>query len=496
MTKHALTLLLCGLLGTATAQPVHSLWPLGTNEFPDTVPGYGNTLLRFEPGILKALPASLRMNFESTAAAVADSLGNLLFYTNGCYVADAQGDTMPGGAGLNPGEMHDWTCPSVGYASPKGAMTLPWPGRSRQYLLLHMGVRYDAARKITYGPLYWSAVDLGQNGGKGAVTSRNNVLLDGDLEPFTAVRHGNGRDWWAVVPEHGTARYHRFVLSPAGFSSDEVQEIGPAMACKRIGTSAFSPNGLRYGRQQNCLTTVLDFDRCTGAFSSPIVFSTAAHTFGGGGIGFSPDGSRLYTTSQLTVLEADLTQSDPKLDTLIFTYEYWQWGTSMGPLQQGDDNHLYISNMAREKYFSRVRFGQPDGSDAQYEFKAVALPRFSVRTLPNSPNFRLGDLHGSPCDTLGITPTAEPQIAAAFAVSVSPNPARDEAVLRDFSPESVAQERTWRVFSAPGQLLRSAALPPGTAEHRLDLRGLPPGLYWWEMLRADGSRAAGRLAVQ
>ena len=496
MLKYTLTVLLCGLLSAAAAQPVYSVWPLGTNEFPDTVPGYGNALLRFEPGIVKAFPGSLRMNFESTAAAMADSLGNLLFYTNGCYIADKEGDTLLGGAGLNPGEMADWTCLTAGYASPKGAMVLPWPGRPQQYALLHMGIRYDAARKITYEPLYWSVIDLSANGGKGAVLSKNNILLDGDLEPFAAVRHGNGRDWWIVAPEHGTARYHRFMLSPAGFSPDEVQEIGPAMGCKRIGTSAFSPNGLRYGRQQNCQTTVLDFDRCTGQFSSPIVFNTAAHTFGGGGIGFSPDGSRLYTTSQLTVLEADLTQSNPKLDTLIFTYEYWQWGTSMGPLQQGDDNNLYISNMAREKYFSRVTFGKPDGSDAQYEFKALVLPRYSIRTLPNSPNFRLGDLHNSPCDTLGITPVAEPQTAAGFAVSISPNPAHSEVTLRDFFPESIAQERTWRVFSSPGTLVRSTVLPPGTAEHRLDLRGLPPGLYWWEMTRADGRRTAGRLAVQ
>ena len=332
---------LCGLLCALTlpAQPVHAVWPLGTNEFPDNVPGYGNLLLRFEPGVVKPIAASLHMNFESTAAAVADSLGSPIFYTNGCYIADAQGDTMPGSTGLSPGQMHDWTCPTTGYASPKGAMILPWPDRPGQYVLLHMGIRYDPARKITYGPLYWTAIDMNLNGGKGAVLSKNNLLLDGDLEPFATVRHANGRDWWVVLPQYGTARYHRFVLSPAGFGADEAQEIGPAMGCKRIGTSAFSPNGMRYGRQQNCQTTVLDFDRCSGEFSSPLVFNTAPYTFGGGGIGFSPDGSRLYTTSQLSVLEADLTQPNPKLDTLIFTYEYWQWGTSMGPLQQGDDLH-------------------------------------------------------------------------------------------------------------------------------------------------------------
>ena len=57
------------------------------------------------------------MNFESTMAVMPDTLGNILFYTNGCHIANALGDTMPNGAGINPGEMYDWTCPTSGYAS-------------------------------------------------------------------------------------------------------------------------------------------------------------------------------------------------------------------------------------------------------------------------------------------------------------------------------------------------------------------------------------------
>jgi hypothetical protein len=67
-----------------------------------------------------------------------------------------------------------------------------------------MGVRYNPEKKLTYGPFYYSIIDMEMDGGNGAVLSSNNILSDGHLEPFTAVRHGNGRDWWLVFPEYGT----------------------------------------------------------------------------------------------------------------------------------------------------------------------------------------------------------------------------------------------------------------------------------------------------
>ena len=110
------------------------VWVLGAHETP-IQPGYGNVILRFQDNQVLTEPADLRMNFESTVAVMPDSLGNILFYTNGCYIANALGDTMANGAGLNPGEMADWTCPTSGYAAPLGAMALQLPGNSHLYFL-------------------------------------------------------------------------------------------------------------------------------------------------------------------------------------------------------------------------------------------------------------------------------------------------------------------------------------------------------------------------
>lgn len=80
-------------------------------------------------------------------------------------------------------------------------------------------------------------------------------------------------------------------------------------------------------------------------------------------------------------------------------------------------------------------------------------------------------------------------------LTLSPHPAQSDLLLHDHSPDSVPQDRIWELHSLTGQMLRSVALPPGTAQQRLDLSGLPPGLYVWALRRADGSQGAGRVVV-
>jgi len=490
--------------GAAThAQSFDNLWLAGYNEFPG-VPGYGHAQLRFQGDSVRAEPALLAFNLENTVAAMCDSAGQLLFYSNGCAVANRQHQIMPNGEGLNPGDLSDLVCGRKGYIVPQGAMVLPMPGKPGRYALLHMGATYDPVRKLKLGPLYFSEIDMALEGGMGDVNTKNEVLLSGDLGAFTAVRHGNGRDWWVLVPEFGGQSWYGFVLSPAGFSAQPPQSL-PALlpGCEKHGATVASPDGRLVANWGDCKLSVQRFDRCSGTLSDKLELAAPNHWIPGGGLAFSPSGRYLYATSQNVLFRVDLEALVPSLDTMRFSYDpflkskYDVPGNTFHYLQSGPDGRIYGNIPSRADYLHVIN--KPDGINRDsigFVPRRVKLPVTSVRTLPNSPNFCLGDLHGSPCDTLGITPTAEPEAVAAFAVSVSPNPAQGEVVLRDFSPESVAQERVWRVFSAPGQMLRSAALPPGTAEHRLDLRDLPPGLYWWEMLRADGSRTAGRLVVQ
>lgn len=394
------------------------IWLLGSNDIPGQ-PLHGNAVVKFEAGQVNAFAADLKMNFEATTAAMPDSLGNILFYTNGCYIANSIGDTMANGASLNPGEMADWTCPTTGYVAPLGAMALKIPDNLGRYILFHMGVRYDPKGRLDYGPLYYSEIDMSLDDGMGAVIGKNIPLVGGALEPFTAVRHANGRDWWLVVPEYGSNKYHKFYLSAKGVQFFETQMIGSPLHGQYIGSSTFSLDGSKYARQQDIGVVVMDFDRCNGQFSNPEYLPLPANANMGGGVAFSKDLSKIWTNAHRVIYEADLNSSSPVLDTLIIPHTLNN--TSILWMQYGPDGRVYFANQGRTSGIHLLK--TTNQASLEFQFRGLSLPVYNIRTLPNFPNFRLYDLPGSPCDTLGINaPVATQEAEQNNTLSLYPNP--------------------------------------------------------------------------
>jgi hypothetical protein len=76
---------------TLSAQQSHhpdEWWPIGTTEFVGT-PGYGQAWLHFQNGVPVVQPAAFNMNFEATVAVASDTSGQVLFYSNGCEIRNA-----------------------------------------------------------------------------------------------------------------------------------------------------------------------------------------------------------------------------------------------------------------------------------------------------------------------------------------------------------------------------------------------------------------------
>ncbi|MFN0215084.1 MAG: T9SS type A sorting domain-containing protein [Saprospiraceae bacterium] len=454
------------------------IWLHGINDFPGQ-PGYGNAFLKFENGLVLINQTDLHMNFESTMAVMPDTLGNILFYTNGCHIANVAGDTMPNGEGINPGEMHDWTCPTSGYASPLGAMILQLPENPSLYYLFHMGVKYGSERKLNYGPFYYTVVDMSLDGGKGSVISKNNIVADGDFEPFTAVRHGNGRDWWLVFPEYGTNKYHRLLFSASGLQEVGVQQIGQALSCRYIGSSTFSPNGIRYARQQHCGVVAMDFDRCVGQFSNDRFMPMPPYAFGGGGVAFSKDGNRLLVSTQLSIQEADMTLPVSYLDTVVGSPDIL--GSSLHLMQYGPDGKIYLSNLGRGKFYHVIN--NPDDQTIGFQQRGLDLAIYSVRTLPNYPNYRLYDVPGSACDTLGINAPMvslmNPNLSTQETIQIFPNPTT--GILR-WSGIADNTQTVVRIHNLLGKLIFEQKCTNGY----FDLGEVPDGIYFMTLLGKDG----------
>jgi hypothetical protein len=108
---------------------------------------FGQTRINFISGIPSISYDSLNMDFRHTHANISDSQGNLLFYTNGYYIADASHDTMQNGSGINPGAYASMF--TDGFMIPQGALIIPKPGSNSIYYLFHCTVE-DSPFFITH----------------------------------------------------------------------------------------------------------------------------------------------------------------------------------------------------------------------------------------------------------------------------------------------------------------------------------------------------------
>ena len=492
--KNINTLLYLVLLFTAPlyAQRHDANWPLGFQEYPGQS-AYGNAVIQFMPDTTVLAAANWNISFESAVAAMSDENGQLIFTSNGCTILTASGDTMDAvfwfddPIALNPGPVHDLVCADYGYPAPQGMFVLPDPGNSKRYFLFHLVAQYHPEKKWSYAPFFYSVIDMAANNGDGQVVGNHIPLLGNDpLEPITALRHGNGRDWWIVATGRNTNYYVTFLLSPLGIKEYNFQIIGPPGDCPRIGSTVFSPDGRKYARTQNCRTIVFDFDRCTGLFSNPLVFARPNYVFGGGGVAFSPKGERLFVTEQLAVLSADLTDANPTLDTLIPSTE--MIGVSLGLLQAAPDGRLYANSTHRSRYMAS--FKQSSDPDTDFQARSLFLGKYSARTLPHYPNYRLYDLPDSPCDTLGInTPVSTNSIPEKTNIAkVFPNPFQHSVTVY---LESEIDKAAFNLYDQLGRLVQSKILLPGN--HSLSTSSLGPGIYFWEISSKNGERQTGRL---
>ena len=83
---------------------------------------------------------------------------------------------------------------------------------------------------------------------------------------LTATRHANGRDWWVIVNEYRTNRYHRVLIHPRGATVVGTQTVGSRLQLG-VGQVAFSPDGRHFANYyaiddaEGVRLEVYDFDR-------------------------------------------------------------------------------------------------------------------------------------------------------------------------------------------------------------------------------------------
>jgi hypothetical protein len=509
----------CFLLGAAlsvavaSAQPKYDCyWMMGYDDHapPDQI--WGASAMDFCGDSLHIYEINRPMDFDYANASMADAEGNLLFYTNGFDIANAQHGIMLNGAALaTPGTTGHGP---NGIPIPQSVIILPWPENPGKFFVFYGRISTfnyiidDQNRFIACNtPLHYSVVDMNLEGGAGAVIEKDAILSNDttSMGKLTAARHANGRDWWLVVPKLHSQKILRFLITPEG-----VIDYGPVDSGMLIrygnGYAVFSPDGAYYASISIHDWSDYDidffaFDRCAGAFSPLGKFQYDDPGEILAGLAISPNSRYLYHTSLFEIRQFDLWAEDivGSLDTVAVYDGYLEdipGFIGLPPLfvlpQLAPDGKIYIisGNTVRSMHVIE----QPDlpGSACEVRQRGIVLPKLNW-TIPNFPHYRLGALEGSPCDTIVAVSTGEQRRGGdGWQLRVLPNPAQDFCVLvldplaGDALP--ALENLSLRLYDGMGRLLRRQALPAGLREHRIGLEGLPPGMYYVS-LQAGGQPA-------
>jgi len=310
---------------------------------------------------------------------------------------------------------------------------------------------------------------------------------------FSVVRHGNGRDWWIVVPKPKSAQYYIFLLSPQGISGPAFFTTGPAIHGAHLGASAFSPDGSKFAYfNPDQGAVVLDFDRCAGLLSQLRFVPVPFPLISGGGLAFTPSGNKILVTSQSTLYESRFDAQPARFDTVFHLFDNYKWGTTLHEMQYDADQRLFVSSHSRTQYINQITFDTPEKVDTLV-FKSIKLPVYTARSLPNFPNFRLYDLPGSVCDTLGVNgPTVQTEtvVPKNADFQIYPNPVADRCLLKYQGCSAAMLE----IGTITGIVLQRQRLNGSDGELWLDLSALLPGLYIATITTAGGQVSARRFS--
>ena len=455
------------------------VWLTGYSSFTSD-PLFGGARIDFNQSPPLVTEDLRELDLFANNSVVCDISGNLLFYNNGHNISSANHETLLNGSGINPNSTDNnflW----------QASLSLPIPDHPDSYVLLHeesLGV------DVLVTTLYSSYLSME---GGGEVTEKNIPIIQDTLSAgkITATRHANGRDWWILIGRFNDNIYYKLLLTPEGLDGPYSQEIGLA-PITGTGRACFSPDGTKYAVYNGFLPekeylNVFDFNRCTGELTNPqfLHFQDGDDiAFFGQSVAFSPNSRYLYLNTHNVIFQYDLEAIDlfGSIDTVAVYDESIPppngWNTYMYHMQLAPDNKIYITTRGASFRYHIIHNPNEAGMNANFEQNALFLPTFNARTIPNNPNYRLGPLDGSPCDTLDIDNVMvnieeqENEYLPTF--TLFPNPSSGQVTLE--SMYSVGEKADLWLTDFSGRVLQRLDVV-GNNSVEIDLDGLSNGIY-------------------
>ena len=470
-----------------------------------------NTVLTFQQNdltFLRSFPKILPMDFSNSCMSNAD--GELMFFTNGVSLATSKGNYLKNGKYINP-EVSKSPWFNYGIPSPQQTLILPAPGLDNKYFVFHTEfANKDIGGILTvYAPkIYFTLVDMSENAGDGNVIDLNHELIADTLAAtqLSACKHANGRDYWVFVQKLSSNLFYRILLTSQGVFVEGLQACGDFITAP-AGQSLFSPDGTKMMRSfaselgKPCYLDLFDFDRCTGLLSNPkrivVQDSLVGAVFGGA---ISPNSRYAYVTNFKYVYQYDLWSADivASKDTVAL---YDNFTTPTGALttfflaQLGPNGKIYIMGGPNASEYLHI-IDKPDekGKACNVLQHSLQMPVGSGWTIPNFPNYRLGPLKGSPCDSISV---ATKELSPSdYGLKIFPNPATEQIHIDITLPNYDQSTKTELVIvDIGGEIVKKYPMPDFAYLASLDISKLASGVYGVQLRQRNRVMAVEKLVV-
>jgi hypothetical protein len=349
-----------------------------------------------------------------------------------------------------------------------------------------------------------ATIDVNANNGQGKILAKDSIVSNYyNNSSVAAVKHGNGSDWWVVSNIAATNCYNFTLYNGTDSLFQKVQCGGNQTPIEINIYQRFSPDGNFFASfSQSAGLNIFNFDRCSGdlTLKEHIQIRELTDSLGWGArnIEFSADGRFLYVACIYRIFQFDMAANSIAGSRVIIgrynNAHLCPFEQYYDHLQLAADGKIYMNGGSTNYCVGVIDNPNAQGLNCNFNDTALELPTF-IDGLPYYPNYRLGALPGSPCDTLtGLNDVARADKEKLL--KVFPNPATNFVTIDYGFTDWNKGEVSLEITNELGQVVHRQPLPLYSGFQKVEVQNFAPGMYTAFIKRKGQVVATAKFAKQ
>ncbi len=452
--------------------------------------GSKKNILDFNSGSVIITESELSLGIMGDNASYCDDNGNLICYSNGFAIANANHEIFMNGDSLSSDDKFflNGNLSENGRIGVQDLLILPEPFSDSTFYIIHKPRFFNDENDLKAGYLLYSFLDLNANSGQGEVIEKNiEFFFDEYLlgSYLTAIHHANAEDWWIIDLKETENEYFTFLLDSTGISLIHSQEIGGDRFydAASSGTAKFSSDGTKYCHfNYGDQLWIYDFDRETGLLSNAdeiIINDTLPQVFSS--VEWSANSRFIYVACKFYLYQID-TWNNNEVELISewsglsdpFANTYWL-------MVQGPDCRIYLRSTNGTDSWHVIHYPDEKGQECGFQEASVRPPNGGTfGNWPNHPRWRVDE--EEKCDPSIISMLGQP-VYYVEQIKIYPNPAQNFIKLE---LPSIGKGEI-EIYNTNGQLKEKRKWD-STNNETISLLHFPSGMYFLEFIPLDNPK--------